>query len=364
MLEKRKKSILDTLQNVVNYELWVASGVGCSICNPYYHGKFDSMGMEGLFFDDLAYCSNFFRNSNNYLNTFRNMRFIQHNINVILNFLKTKGIPVFGNTMDRDNFFHWAKLNQMYINPNLNPQNLWRYGLKFGIEYSSDKLLSQRAKVNNCIEDIKSQNYSAECQEICLNTNPTNEVTINNRKFVISLLMAEYVIDQFWEKTNPGHYTDTIMKQFPLNNTDVSENLSKEIDPKTKILSANKKRAKFMKKGAIVLPNSIDIDKPNDKFKTINDFNMVKYYYEQMLSLSFKSVFAPRSNLGEAKNSKNYIDFEKLDSTVVSFKASWVPFINSMKYENVRVTYDDHKDIYFVSLISFISTLFLFNVFN
>ena len=363
-MEKRENLILSTLQNVVNYELWVASGVGCSICNPYYHGKFESMGQNGLFFDDLAYCSNFYRNSNNYLNTYRNMRFIQHNINVILNFLKTKKHPTFGSIIDRDNFFNWAKLSNIHIDPNLNPQNLWRYGLKFGIEYSSDKLLSQKAKVANCIEEIKNDNYSAECQEICLKTNPTNEVTVSDRKFVISILMAEYVIDEFWEVTNPGIYSNHIKNQFPKTNTDPSEKLKNEADKKIPIHNANKKRAMFKKKGAVVIPDSMSLEDPNDKFETLNDFNMVKYFYEQMIALSFKSVFTPRKHLGGNENSKNYINFEKLDSTVVSFKASWVPFVNSMKYENVRVTYDDHSKIYFVSLISLISTLFLFNVFN
>lgn len=372
IIRDRQDIILSVMQDVVNYELWVASGVGCSICNPYYHEKFDSMGKDGIYFDDLAYCSNFFRNSGNYLSAFRNMRFLQHNLNVLLNFLKVDSSDNgFGSVMDKKNFLQWARQQGMMINPNLNPQNLWKYGLKFGIEYSSDKFLSQKAKVNNCIEEVNNKNYSAECQEICLETNPVNEVTMAQPKFVMNLLLGEYIIDVFWERSFPGYFSDTITKEFPNeNSSDIQFNKEEQSKVKDETKSdkkptINKRRGMLKRKGAIEIADNVDINDKNFKLKTLNDFNMVKYYFEEMLRLSFSSVFLSKLKLliKEGKNNiGNYIDFEDLDTTVVSFKGSWLPFVDSMKYQNVRVTYDDHALRASVGLVLVLALLF--KVFN
>jgi hypothetical protein len=353
------------MRDVVNYELWVASGVGCSICNPYYHEKFDAMGPEGIFFDEVAYCSNFFKNSGNYLNTFRNMRFIQHNINVILNFLKVNN-ENFGNENDIINF---KQLKKDDFKPILNPHNLWRFGVNFGVEYSAEKLLSQRAKVNNCIEELNNKNYSSECQDICTETNPPNEITISGKQFVINLLMAEYIIDVFWEKAFPGKYTDTVMKTFPLTNTktkDISDEDKQEmktndvqVSKKPKPSAASKRRM-FRRQNTIEIPDNVDVSDSTIKLVTTNDFNLLKYYFEKMLELSFKSVFPFQRK--SAQNSRNFINFEKLDNNMVSFKAAWIPFPNSMNYENVRVSYESEQrllvSVYLVILVAFVFKMF------
>jgi hypothetical protein len=362
ILKERKDLILSTLQDVVNYELWVASGVGCSICNPYYHEKFDAMGAEGIYFDELSYCTNFFKNSNNYLNTFKNMRFIQHNLNVILNMLKVRN-EEFGTMNDVKNFKIIIK--DIRLKPILDPHNLWKFGLNFGVEYSTEKHLSQRSKVNNCIEEINLKNYSAECQDICMKTNPPNEITISDQQFVINLLMAEYIIDTFWEKNFPGKYTDQVMKKFPLSNserinpTDSDKNEKEELQkPKP---SAQARRRMFRRQNTITIPKSLDVDDPNSKLVTTNDFNLIKYYYERMNELSFKSVFPFIKQ--SAENVKNFIDFENLSNRVISYKASWLPFPNSMNYGNVRITYD-HEFRLLVTFNMIILVTFLFKMFN
>jgi len=365
ILHDRQEIILDTMRDVVNYELWVASGVGCSICNPYYHEKFDAMGRDGLFFVEVSYCANFFKNSANYLNTFRNMRFIQHNINVILNFLKINN-EFFGTMNDVTNFRQIEKTN---FKPVLNPHNLWKFGVNFGVEYSAEKLLSQRAKVNNCIEELNNKNYSAECQDICTQTNPPNEVTIAGKQFVINLLMCEYIIDTFWEKTFPGKYTDSVKNEFPQANTDIktiSEEEKNEIKTEDKSIkkpqkTAASRRRMFRRQNTITIPDNVDINDSNNKIVTSNDFNLIKYYFEKMMELSFKSVFPFIRK--SAEGSKNYVDFEKLSTSMVSFKASWIPFPNAMNYERVRVSYESEYRVT-VSLTFVVFVAFLFKMFN
>jgi hypothetical protein len=350
------------MQDVTNYELWVASGIGCSICNPYYHEKFDVMGRDGLYFDDLSYCSNFYRNSNNYLNAFRNMRFVQHNLNVILNFLKVAyKEESFGTLNDKTNFMIWLRHHKIKYRPELNPQNIWRYGLKFGIEYSSDKLLSQKAKVNNCIEEIKNKNFSNECQDICLQTNPPNEVTISTEKFVINLLMAEYIIDSFWKKEHPDYYSDYVFQTFPEFNMDTMTNNSQE-----KPEGSKPKKPMLLRKGAITDKKKLTPQKENtpDQVNVRNDFNLVKYYYDETQKMYFGLVFKPKTTLGNRENKSNFIQFEELDKDVVSSKASWVPFPNSMNYENVRVTYYDHEPPLLFSLQMLALMLLFFKFFN
>lgn len=368
----RQDLILSTMQDITNYELWVASGIGCSICNPYYHDKFDLMGRDGLYFDDLAYCSNFYRNSNNYLGAFRNMRYIQHNLNVILNYLKVKNKQeLFGTLNDKKNFMIWIRHKEIRYNASLNPQNVWRYGLKFGIEYSSDKLLSQRAKVNNCIEEIQKKNYSIECQDICLQTNPPNEVTISGQKFVTNLLMAEYIIDMFWKTTFPGKYSTYIDQDFPEVNMDeeivltYNQGDKNSKDPKKEEKPPMPKRPMLRRQVAFKAEvkdkedNSVGIN-----LKATNNFNIVKYFFEEMQKISFDIVFNPKTNLGNKENKHNFIQFEDLDKNVITSKAAWIPFPNCMNYENVRVTYYDHALRTMIGLQLLAAFALLFKLFN
>lgn len=356
-MASREEQILETMQDLTNYELWISSGIGCSICNPYYHSKFDSMGEDGLYFDDQTYCKNFFTNSSNYLNNNRNMRFLQHNINIILKYLRDQpDVEKFATLRNQTDFRKDLPM-VLDLKEWENARNLWRFGIKFGIEFSKDQLMTFNSKVDNCIDEISNKNFPSECRDFCLKSNPTNKLTIAEKRFVINLLVSEYIVDLYWDTNFPGKYTDSVV---PFINETVKTNIEDLTNPTptrdTLKESSSKKKIRKNAGKRLVRKKEVSFGEDGILLNKTNFVNKIVKFYDQMNDFSIVSLFRSRKIDAEPSEKFHYIDFENLKTEPSTFKAAWLPFPNCMDYSAVRITYDDAGQ----SILKVVHMLFTF----
>lgn len=342
-LKENKTAILEAMLDMTNYEMWVSSGIGCSVCNPFYHDKFNSMGSEGLYFDSRTYCKNFYKNSANYINVFRVLRLIQHNINFILKFMKASfEISDLATVEDETKFIEAAKKMMLKEGGKLkqwdNAQNLWKYGIKFGVEYSQVKKASTNVKVDSCIDEITKGVYPEECTMFCMETNPPNHITIATGRFVMNLIFAEFIIDRYWDLTNPNYFSDSVVLDYlkDLKNTSL-----KNVDLKDVKHDHDKEEMDDS--------SNFDVTKAKAKLRHMTNRYILKstlgVFFLQHRLLEITDVFPPYKTSFKPQDYNYFINFEKLNSQATSYKAGWVPFPNSMIYQTIRVTYEGSGSI-------------------
>lgn len=362
LMKSHIDKIMDTMMDVTNYELWVSSGIGCSVCNPYYHDKFNSMGAEGLYFDEKTYCKNFFKNSGNYVNFFRSLRLIQHNVNYLLKFIK-RSFQVSDLATLEDELKFKEAVKKMILKDGSkmkeweNAQNLWKYGVKFGVEYSNVKKSSINTKIENCVEEITRNVYPEECTIFCMQTNKVNLLTIGSSRFVINLLFTEFIIDRYWDLTNPGYYNDSVVKYYlnDLKNSSLKNvDLDDPVDKKKKGQDSDKNEEDVINLGETTKSAQKKMKQMSLQLVMKSPLGM---FYMKKRELEILSVFKPYKSTYKPEDYNYFINFEKLNSVATSYKAGWVPFPNSMVYENVRITYDDGQPVFKVFALALMCVL-------
>jgi hypothetical protein len=332
MLKKAKETILQTVQDITNFELWSSSGIGCSVCNSYYHSRFNLTGGDSMYFMDREYCTNFFNNSANYLNFSYYMYLIQHNINVVLRFVRTTTLvkPMI-NARQSANFM---KYNQIGLDKWQNVFYIYSAGVLFGVENSLDKQKSLDSKINNCITDMNHKIFRDDCKEICLSSMQPNLVSIGKGQFVINMFFSEYLIDYYLSSFFTKSFVDIsdwsshIMQQDP-------EKEIKEEDTPTIPL----KRLKKFK-------GSVKIGRLSE------DVNVVTFFYKKMLDYQITKVFTSMKSSQDNTTVNNYIDFTELPSKSTDYKVGWSPFPNTMSYSRTRISYDSGSSQSILSLVA------------
>lgn len=331
MLKKAKKNVLDTVRDITNFELWSSSGIGCSVCNSFYHSRFSLTGGESMYFMDREYCSNFFNNSANYLNFSYYMYLIQHNINVIMRFLRETSLVKDITKVETSQYF--MKKSGSEIKKWQNVYYLYNSGVMFGVENSLDKQKSLDSKINNCITDMNQKIFRDDCKDICLTTFVPNKVTIGEAKFVINLFFSEYIIDYY--------LSSFFTKQF----TDISDWASQimEQDPEKKFKEeekANIPLKRLKRFSGTVSANNLS-----------EDINIIEFFFKKMSDYEITQIFVSIKTMKQKLGVTNYIDFTKLPSQSTDYKIGWSPFPNTMSYQQTRISYDSNSSQAIISIL-------------